>query len=70
MRTFFAAVALAFFALCALYVQWCDRIIGPDVFAADEPADDAFDVIDEVAALSRSPATTTGSDCRWPCSAS
>jgi hypothetical protein len=46
----FIAVALAFFALCALYVHWCDRIIGPDVFAA-QPADDSTaDAIDEVAA--------------------
>jgi len=28
----FLAVALAFFAVCALYVGWCDRIIGPDEF--------------------------------------
>lgn len=33
------AIALAFFALCALYVRWCDRIIGPDVFEADRPDD-------------------------------
>jgi hypothetical protein len=26
----FVAIALAFFAVCALYVRWCDRIIGPD----------------------------------------
>jgi hypothetical protein len=37
----FIAVALAFFALCALYVHWCDRIIGPDVFAAAPSVDDA-----------------------------
>jgi hypothetical protein len=30
----FIAVALAFFGLCVLYIRWCDRIIGPDVFAA------------------------------------
>jgi hypothetical protein len=24
------ALIVAFFALCAAYVQWCDRIIGPD----------------------------------------
>ncbi len=28
----FIAVALAFFVLCGLYVHWCDRIIGPDLF--------------------------------------
>jgi hypothetical protein len=26
----FVATALAFFAICALYVRWCDRIIGTD----------------------------------------
>ena len=26
----FVAIALAFFALCVLYVKWCDRIIGRD----------------------------------------
>jgi hypothetical protein len=26
----FVAIALAFFALCVLYVRWCDRIIGDD----------------------------------------
>jgi hypothetical protein len=26
----FIAVALAFFALCALYIRWCDAIIGGD----------------------------------------
>jgi hypothetical protein len=24
------AVIVGFFALCAAYVRWCDRIIGPD----------------------------------------
>ena len=27
----FVAVICAFFALCVVYVRWCDRIIGPDV---------------------------------------
>jgi hypothetical protein len=26
----FIALALAFFALCVLYVVWCDHIIGRD----------------------------------------
>jgi hypothetical protein len=30
----FIAVALAFFSLCALYVRWCDSIIGADEFDA------------------------------------
>ncbi len=47
----FIAIALAFFALCALYVRWCDRIIGTDevvvvsTVAASDP-----DVITEMAA--------------------
>ena len=31
----FVAAIIAFFALSALYVTWCDRILGPDEFAAD-----------------------------------
>lgn len=46
----FIAVALTFFAVCALYVKWCDRIIGPDVLLVDTSADDAQLVNDEVAA--------------------
>ena len=26
----FVAVLCAFFALCVVYIRWCDRIIGPD----------------------------------------
>ena len=42
----FIAITIAFFVLCVLYVNWCDRIIGPDEFGpaaansdagADEP---------------------------------
>ena len=29
----FVAVLLAFFVLCTLYVQLCDRIVGPDDLA-------------------------------------
>jgi hypothetical protein len=46
----FVAVALAFFAVCALYIRWCDRIIGPDAFLLAQPADDSDPVADEVAA--------------------
>jgi hypothetical protein len=35
----FVAVLVAFFALAALYVTWCDHIIGPDDFKPDEGAD-------------------------------
>ena len=48
----FVAIALAFFALCVLYVRWCDLIMGPDEVtradSTDEP--DSYVVIDEVAA--------------------
>jgi hypothetical protein len=39
----FVAVLWAFFALCVVYVRWCDRIIGPDVASplADEREHDA-----------------------------
>ena len=26
----FIAATCVFFAICALYVHWCDKIIGPD----------------------------------------
>ena len=35
----FVAVIIAFFMLAALYVTWCDRIIGPDDFKPDGIAD-------------------------------
>ena len=28
----FIAATIVFFAVCALYVHWCDKIIGPDDF--------------------------------------
>lgn len=28
----FIAATIVFFAICALYVHWCDMIIGPDDF--------------------------------------
>jgi hypothetical protein len=34
----FIAATIVFFAVCALYVRWCDAIIGPDDFPA--PRDD------------------------------
>lgn len=32
----FVAATLAFFALCVLYVNWCDRIIGGDNFTPEQ----------------------------------
>ena len=39
----FVAVLIAFFMLAALYVTWCDHIIGPDDFKpeADVAGDDS-----------------------------
>jgi hypothetical protein len=34
----FIAATIVFFAVCTLYVRWCDMIIGPDDFTA--PRDD------------------------------
>ena len=31
----FVSIIVAFFALCVLYLTWCDRIIGPDEFHAE-----------------------------------
>ena len=48
----FVAIALAFFAVCVLYVRWCDVIIGPDEVSStradDEPA--ALSELEEMAA--------------------
>jgi hypothetical protein len=36
----FVVATIAFYAICALYVNWCDRIVGPDEFRSerrDEP---------------------------------
>jgi hypothetical protein len=46
----FICVALAFFALCAMYVRWCDRIIGPDIAEAPRLADTDEGAIEEIAA--------------------
>lgn len=38
----FVAVICAFFALCVVYIRWCDRIVGPDEFT--DPAVDVATV--------------------------
>lgn len=40
----FVLATVAFFALCVLYVNWCDRIIGPDNFRSG-PSNDAATVL-------------------------
>jgi hypothetical protein len=42
----FIAVTIAFFAICVLYVHWCDKIIGPDDFPL--AGDDTGASLDEV----------------------
>jgi hypothetical protein len=37
----FISIIVAFFALCVLYLKWCDRIIGPDEFAAERDDGDS-----------------------------
>ena len=37
----FIAATIAFFAICALYVHWCDEIIGPDDFRSTSDATSA-----------------------------
>ena len=47
----FVAITLAFFALCVLYIRWCDIIMGPDEIARGTDADDGSEpVIEELAA--------------------
>jgi hypothetical protein len=31
----FIAATIVFFAMCTLYVKWCDKIIGPDEVQTD-----------------------------------
>ena len=42
----FVAVICAFFALCVVYVRWCDRIIGPDVTSSTVDAGEPDRVAD------------------------
>ena len=39
----FVGATIVFFAICALYVHWCDKIIGPDDFRATSDSGDALD---------------------------
>jgi hypothetical protein len=49
----FIAATVVFFAICALYVKWCDKIIGPDDFKS-EASDDVVDVVpNEMVEVSR-----------------
>ena len=48
----FLGATVVFFAICALYVKWCDMIVGPDDFKSATPdaiADVSVDAkVDEV----------------------
>ncbi len=51
----FVAIALAFFAICVLYVRWCDMIMGPDEVSGSGSGDfgddtEVFVEVDQVAA--------------------
>jgi hypothetical protein len=35
----FVAATIVFFSICALYIHWCDKIIGPDDFRSTSEAD-------------------------------
>ena len=37
----FVVATIVFFAICALYVHWCDQIIGPDDFRSATDNTDA-----------------------------
>ena len=52
----FVAVICAFFALCVVYIRWCDRIVGPDEFTVDTTVDaTAPDTYGAIATLNPSP---------------
>jgi hypothetical protein len=42
----FVSIIIAFFALCIVYLKWCDRIIGPDEFVAVQDDDSAYVTVD------------------------
>jgi hypothetical protein len=52
----FIAATIVFFAVCALYVHWCDKIIGPDDFpATGDAAQGALDAAAPVLVAGVSP---------------
>lgn len=52
----FVAVLCAFFALCVVYIRWCDRIIGPDQFTTAHDSSDAVGATSTSVAPAASPA--------------
>ena len=51
----FVVATIVFFLICVAYVNWCDRIIGPDEFS-DNAEPDA-DYADDATATSTATAT-------------
>ncbi len=51
----FVAVICAFFALCVVYIRWCDRIVGPDQFTTDNDSPEAAGATATSIALAASP---------------
>ena len=45
----FITATLAFFAICVAYVNWCDRIIGPDEFGGEHSDDTDIDTVSATA---------------------
>ena len=45
----FVLATLVFFAICVFYVNWCDRIIGPDDFGTSTADADPTGGADDVA---------------------
>ena len=39
----FVSIIVAFFALCVLYLKWCDRIIGPDELGTERDDGSPYD---------------------------
>jgi hypothetical protein len=54
----FIGATIAFFAICALYVNWCDKIIGPDDFPA--AGTDSSATVDDAAPVLIAAATSRG----------
>ena len=42
----FVSIIVAFFALCVLYLKWCDRIIGPEELGTERDDGSPYVVTD------------------------
>jgi hypothetical protein len=48
--TVYLAIGLGFFGFCAVYVRWCDRIIGDDLYDTNEPQVEELPLVEQVTA--------------------